>query len=79
MGDGKFSTRAAVLWSTIPKQARERILANVFCVKCGDSVPIINFPGEERDGDVCLKGLCAKCGLEVVRVVETSETDSSGN
>jgi len=68
-----------VLWSSIPKAARERILANVFCVECRASVPITNFSGEERNGDVCLKGSCAKCGHEVARVVETSETDSSGN
>lgn len=79
MSDGNFSTRAAVLWSTIPKAVRERILANVFCAECGSSVPIANFTGEELDGDVCLKGSCAKCGHEVVRVVETSETDASGN
>jgi hypothetical protein len=64
---------------TIPKEARERILANVFCVKCRGSVIITKFTGEEENGDVILKGSCAKCGHEVVRVVETSEHDNSGN
>ena len=79
MNGGQFSPQAAVLWGTIPKEARERILANVFCVKCRTSVQITNFTGEERKGDVILKGSCAKCGHEVVRVVETSERDNSGN
>ena len=79
MKDEHFTARAAVLWATIPKAARERILKNVFCVKCRGSVEIINFKGEESDGNLVLTGSCAKCGHEVARVVETSEVDSSGN
>ena len=79
MSDGKFTPQAAVLWGTIPKEARERILANVLCVKCRTSVQITNFTGKKRKGDVYLKGACAKCGHEAVRVVETSESDNSGN
>jgi RNase P subunit RPR2 len=79
MNEGKFTPKAAVLWSTIPKEARARILAAVFCVKCRTSVTITNYTSEEKNGDVFLKVLCAKCGHEVVRVVETSEEDKSGN
>lgn len=79
MSGEKFTTQAAVLWSTIPKEARARILANVFCVKCRGAVEIVNFSGEEENGDLILKGSCAKCGHEVVRMVETSETDAEGN
>ena len=79
MSDGQFTAKAAVLWGTIPKEARERILAAVFCVKCRDSVTITKFTGEEKNGDVYLKGACGKCGHDVVRVVETSEHDNSGN
>ena len=35
--------------------------------------------GEEEKGDLILKGSCAACGQAVVRVVETSERDVSGN
>lgn len=79
MSDGQFTAKAAVRWGTIPKAARARILANVFCVKCRDSVLIKNFSGEEEKGDLILKGLCGQCGHEVVRVVETSEADHAGN
>ena len=79
MIDDQFTMRAAVLWGTIPREARERILKNVFCAKCGGSVEIIKFTGEECDGNLVLKGSCAKCGEQVARVVETSQGDSSGN
>ena len=64
MSDGQFTAKAAVLWGTIPKEARERILAAVFCVKCRDSVTITKFTGEEKNGDVYLKGACGKCGQD---------------
>lgn len=79
MSDGQFTAKAAVLWGTIPKEARERILGNVFCGRCRGSVTITDYTGEERNGDVILKGSCANCGHEVVRVVEMSERDNSGN
>ena len=69
MSEGKFSAKAAVLWSTVPKEARPRILANVFCVKCRDSVQIVDFTGEEKNGDVLLMGKCAKCGTGVFRIL----------
>ena len=68
-----------MLWATIPREARERILKNVFCTECGGSVEIIKFKGEERDGNLVLTGSCATCGHKVARVVETSQVDSSGN
>ena len=60
-------------------EARKRILANVFCGKCLDSVQIKDFTGEEKHGDIYLEGSCAKCGGKVARVVESSERDSSRN
>ena len=79
MSEEQFTARAAVLWGTIPKEARERILKSVFCGNCRGSVEIIKFTGEESDGNLVLKGSCVKCGHEVARVVETSQVDSSGN
>ena len=79
MTDERFTARAATLWATIPREARERILKNVFCGQCGGSVELIKFTGEEPDGDLVLTGSCAKCGQAVARVVETSQVDSTGN
>jgi hypothetical protein len=42
-------------------------------------VEVIKFTGEERDGNLVIKGSCVKCGQDVARVVETSQADSSGN
>ncbi len=58
MIEGTFSLDAVVLWGTVPRDARERILKNVFCVKCRTSAEIVRFTGEERKGDVILKGCC---------------------
>jgi hypothetical protein len=79
MTDGNFTPKAAVWWATIPKESQARLLANVFCPQCSDIVEIVKVTGEEKDGDVILKGACAKCGHAVLRVVETSERDSSAN
>ena len=79
MSEEQFTARAAVLWGTIPRQARERLLKNVFCGNCRGSVEIIKFTGEERDGNLVLKCSCAKYGHEVARMMETSQADSSGN
>ena len=77
--DEQFTARAAVLWGTIPREARERILKNVFCANCGGSVEIIKFTVEERDGNLLLTGSCAQCGHKVVRLVETSQVDPLGS
>ena len=79
MTDGKFTPKAAVWWATVPKEGRARILANVFCPRCQGVVEMVKVTGKESKGDVILEGACAKCGHAVVRVVETSERDSSGN
>ena len=67
------------MWGTIPREGRERILKNVFCGKCRGSGDLVRFTGEEKNGDVILRGACARCGHEVVRLVDTSERDLSGN
>jgi hypothetical protein len=76
---GKFTARAATLWGTVPEEAKDRVLKNVFCVKCRGVVEIVNFTGAEENGDIILTGQCAKCGHEVVRDIETSEVNWSGN
>ncbi len=80
MSKGKFTTQAAVLWGAIPLEAQERILKNVFCIKCRTAVKIVNFTGTvEKNGDLILEGSCAVCGQKVVRVVETSEVRNENN
>ncbi len=45
----------------------------------GGTDRMVNFTGEEQNGDVILRGACANCGHDVVRVLETSETNRSLN
>jgi hypothetical protein len=76
MSEGKLTTEAAIVWGTIPLQFQQRILDNVFCVKCRDCVRIFNFTGKMKpNGDIIPKGKCKVCGHEIVRVVETSEVN----
>ena len=79
MNHGHFTTKAALLWGSIPREARPRILKNVFCPKCCGPAEMVKVSGKEKNGDIILTGSCAKCGHKVVRVVETSEQDLSGN
>lgn len=69
----KFTPKAALLWSTVPAEARLRILRAVWCGNCRKSVEIVDYRGRERNGDIVIKGACRQCGHRVCRVVETSE------
>jgi hypothetical protein len=75
----QFTPEAAILWSSVPKDARERILKSVFCGNCCASVTMVGFTGKAEKGDLILTGKCAKCGGKVVRLLETSERDSTRN
>lgn len=80
MSNGKFTTQAAIVWGAIPLEAQQRVLKNVFCVKCRTSVQIINFTGTvEKNGDLILDGYCAVCGHAVTRSLETSEDRNENN
>ena len=71
--------QAAVLWGMVPREAKERILKNVFCVRCKGAAEMVKFRGKVEKGDVVLTGSCAKCGHKVVRVLETSEARTENN
>lgn len=79
MSNTSPSLQAEVLWGTIPPEVKDRILKHVFCVKCRTSVEIVDYTKTERRGDLILRGRCAACGHEVVRIVETSEATPPNN
>jgi len=68
----QFSPAAAKFWAKIPKEIKKKILANAYCFHCRDTVKIVNYSGSVKAGDLLLKGDCANCGHEVVRLVEGS-------
>jgi hypothetical protein len=78
MSKRSFTQQAELLWYSIPANAREGILENVFCAKCKGS-EMVDYSGSEKNGDLVLEGSCANCGHRVVRVVETSEAPPPNN
>jgi hypothetical protein len=75
----QFTPEAAILWSSVPEEAKPKILKNVFCAECMDTVEIVNYNGTAKKGDLILTGKCGKCGGKVVRVLETSELNQNRN
>jgi len=75
----RFTIAAAVLWGTVPKGAKERVLKNCFCTQCKGAAEMVDFKGVEKKGDLVLTGSCARCGHRVVRVLETSEARFENN
>ena len=79
MSKRAFTLQAELLWHTVPASAKKRVLQNVYCGGCRGTAEMIDYTGSVKNGDVLLKGACAKCGRLVVRVVETSEAPPPNN
>lgn len=60
------------IWAEIPVQFQDKILSNVYCSHCRDSVKIVDYSGSVVSGDLLLKGHYEICGHEVSRLVESS-------
>ena len=73
MSLANFTTKAALLWSTIPPATRTSILQEVWCGRCRQAVEIVNYTGGEQDGNLLLEGKCGVCGGRVRRFLETAE------
>ncbi len=78
MSKKTFTLQAELLWYSVPAQAREAIVKNVFCAKCKAS-EMVDYSGTVKNGDLMLVGACGRCGRKVVRVVETSEARPPNN
>jgi hypothetical protein len=74
-----FNLKAELLWSTVPPEAKERVLGAVWCSQCRTSVQVVDYTGEARNGDLVLRGKCATCGGNVCRVLEISEAPEPQN
>jgi hypothetical protein len=69
-GPVDLTKQAAKFWNGMPEHARREILGNVFCVRCGGGVSMVNASGTMKQGNLVLEGTCANCGHEVARLVE---------
>ena len=65
-----FTPAARAFWESIPVEVRPKLLANVYCVHCGDEVTITNFNASVEGRDLILIGHCSDCGEGVARVIE---------
>ena len=66
----EFTNDAKTMWDSIPLQAQERILKNVWCTRCVGATTITNFKGSVEHGDLVLRGSCVTCGGPVARLIE---------
>jgi len=65
-----FDKQAVKKFNQIPDDIKSKILSNVYCSKCKDTVKIVNFTAHMDGDDLILKGKCANCSGDVTRLVE---------
>lgn len=68
--DSPFTPAAAALWRKIPDWVQEKLLANVWCPRCGAMTTITAYQGAVVKGDLVLTGACSTCGGPVRRLIE---------
>ncbi len=56
-------------WNRIDKDIRDRLLANVYCSNCYNTI-IIDYSVRDDVYGIVLQGKCKKCGADVARFVE---------
>jgi hypothetical protein len=66
----EFTDPTAKLWEATPAEAKELLLANIWCGKCRRGVTITNFTGVANGDYLLLVGLCSECQGDVARLVE---------
>ena len=60
---------AEVKWGKIDTAIQKKLLANVFCGKCGITT-MGDYVIETAGPDIVLQGKCAKCGGKAARLIE---------
>jgi predicted house-cleaning noncanonical NTP pyrophosphatase (MazG superfamily) len=61
--------KALKKWGQVPDYAKDLILSNVYCSKCGNTTVVDYSMHSDRLG-IVINGKCVSCGSKVVRVVE---------
>lgn len=57
-------------WLSLPKEIREKLERNVWCVSCNDVVRIEKYIIKEVGKSIALEGKCNRCGQKAVRVID---------
>ncbi len=66
----KFDKKAMNRFNQIPDDMKSKLLSNVYCSKCKDTVKIVDFEATMDKDDLILKGKCEKCSGNVARLIE---------
>lgn len=66
----EFTPKARLLWDAMQSQVKTKLLSNVYCGDCKDSVRIVNFKGSIYKSNLYLEGCCDVCGAEVSRLFD---------
>lgn len=66
----ELSKEAIQKWNQIPADIQPKLLSNVYCSKCKDTVKIVDFEATIDNDDLILKGKCENCSANVVRLIE---------
>ena len=66
----KFDKKAMNKFNQIPDDIKSKLLANVYCSKCADTVRIVDFEATMDNNDLILKGKCERCSGNIIRLIE---------
>jgi hypothetical protein len=65
-----FSPPALKRWDKIPTSMQAKLLGNVWCGACSNTVYILVESGRIKNNKLILTGRCAECGGPVGRLIE---------
>jgi hypothetical protein len=65
----KFDKKAMQKFNQIPDDIKSKILFNVYCPNCKDTVRIVEFEATLDREDLLLKGKCENCSGRVARLI----------
>ena len=68
-----FTPAAAALWRKIPDWAQDKLLANVWCSRCGAMTTITAYQGAVIKDNLVLTGACSTCGGPARRLIEVDD------
>jgi len=66
----KFDKKAMQKFNQIPDDIKAKILSNVYCSNCKDTVKIVEFEASMDGDDLILQGKCENCSGKVARLIE---------
>jgi hypothetical protein len=65
-----FTGPAQAFWDALAEHIQAALLGKVWCGQCGGTTTMVDFKGHIEQGDLILRGRCARCGGPVATLVE---------